>query len=352
MNILHIVPDSVGDSRYRFLGSTKDIHGRLEYFRSRDVDVSQVEVPRRSDIALLAKLKSIDVNRFDVVLMEVPVYPRSMAYLRRRTPRLKVVSRSINAELPHRLDALRLATSAGMRVARVRELVKRSLLDFVCARLACVVLAITEWEARHYWARLAGRSRVVTVPYFVPAAYLGDSNARTEAKKERLCVCLTSVAEQSTPFVLDAARNFVSVVASLGDRCQDWRFALTGNVGELSLRLATRVEALGVVDDPNSTLARSRALAVLTNYGYGFKTKLLDAAVQRTFALVGPHQYQRLPFAIRPSCVVVAEMSAAAFEDALARTLAGPPPGDINAHFREQAFAALDLVWGCIAPNR
>src|SRR3546814_4781735 len=38
-----------------------------------------------------------------------------------------------------------------------------------CARLADVVVSISDWEARHYWPLLAGSRRTVTAPYFVPA---------------------------------------------------------------------------------------------------------------------------------------------------------------------------------------
>jgi hypothetical protein len=239
----------------------------------------------------------------------------------------------------HRWDALRLATGPRARLNLARELVKRSVMDLVIARLSHVVLSITEWEASHYWRRLARASAVATLPYFVPTAYLG---AWPATSKRQRCVCLTSIAEQGTPFTRDAARQFVAIVGALGDRCHGWEFMLTGPTD--GQRVPSRIRAVGVVDDPMAVLGEARALAVLTEYGHGFKTKLLDAAVQHAYPLVYPRQFERLPARLQPYCIVVPSATADGLEHALTQADRAWPGGDVNAGFRAEAFATLDSL--------
>jgi glycosyltransferase involved in cell wall biosynthesis len=147
------------------------------------------------------------------------------------------------------------------------------------------------------------------------------------------------------PFLLDAGKRFARLVDGLGPACPGWGFCVTGDCPPEALALPARVRNLGFVDSPFAVLAESRAVALLSDYGFGFKTKILDAVRHGCYTLTTRKLYRRLPAEVRPYCVVVEDESAGAFARALEASLRPYPGGDPNAAFRRQAFAALDEVF-------
>src|SRR3546814_14852297 len=105
-----------------------------------------------------------------------------MAYLRERYPRARILVRGHNAELLHRLDTIRARWRLGggrgwterlraLGVGKQLRMVRGYLSDELrCARLADVVVSISDWDARHYWPLLAGSRRTGPAPSFFPAA--------------------------------------------------------------------------------------------------------------------------------------------------------------------------------------
>lgn len=348
MKVLHVVPDSAVAPSHRYLGSTKDIRGRTEYLQSAGIDYEEIAVVRR-DEALLAKLQSLPIDRLDAVLIELALYPRSMRWLRRRAPGVRQLLRPTNAAALQQLHLARLAVSlapraaAGVRQGAVEVLrgLRRFQQERACARIADHVLAITEWERTQYWQRLTSPGSVVTVPYFVPRGY--DSGEGPGEKRDD-CVCLTS--SSVSPFLLDAARTFERLVERLGDRCREWRFMTTGELPAGMALPPARVIRAGFVGDLSELLGRARAIALLSDYGFGFKTKVLDAVRFKCFMLVTGAIYGRMPVEARPFCVVVDPASADSFAGALERCRQPYPDARPNEQFRDQAFHALDSLLG------
>ncbi len=81
--ILHVIPDTAVDPDEKYLGSTKDIRGRTEYFAARGIECDELVVPARSDKFLLAQLRERDLDIYQAVLVEIPLYPASLGFLRR-----------------------------------------------------------------------------------------------------------------------------------------------------------------------------------------------------------------------------------------------------------------------------
>jgi hypothetical protein len=99
--ILHVVPDSLTQPEHFYLGSTKDIRGRTEYFNDRQYIYNELMVKNRSDDFLLDVLKKTDLSAYDLIFYEFALFPRSMSYVRRKHPAVKQVVRSINADFYH-----------------------------------------------------------------------------------------------------------------------------------------------------------------------------------------------------------------------------------------------------------
>jgi len=347
-SILHIVPDTVTTPRGYYLGSTKDIHGRTEYFEARALGYTTLVAESRSDDFVLSALKEQDLRRHDAALFELPTYPNSLSFLRKHFPHVKRITRPINADFYHHLHALLtniclngmhnpLQTMTALRTAfwRLR-------LDFTCARRSDYVLSITDWEQAHYWRYIAGAGTARCVPYFTPEAYQHEIPT---THKSLQCVCLLSSGGVN-PFLLDAAQNFAKAVAGLSQGAAGWSFIITGSLPTDLLAFPQRIKLTGYLESPNGLLAQSRAVAILSDYGFGFKTKLLDAIYNKCYVLVTEKLCRRLPMEVLPFCIVVDVNSRASFSEALDRCMQPYPEGDPNTALRERAFATLDSILG------
>jgi hypothetical protein len=345
-NILHIIPDSVQKPERLYHGSTKDAHGRTEYFQERGIVFDEIVVENRSDRWLLHHLQSLDLQAYQTAIIELPLYPASLTFLRRTAPHLRLLVRSINAELYHRAHRLMAGLQHSYPTIRVPyrlytgliQCIMRLRLDWQCARLADAILSITQWEAMYYWRFL--RRNAVYVPYFVPRFY--QRGLPDIQEKTRVCVQLMSVDINS--MLIDSARTFFNLVQRLGQQCSAWHFAITGDLPALLQPVPERVEKLGLVNNPLEVLARSKAMPVLSDYGFGFKTKILDALLCQCFVLVTPGLYRRLPVEVRSGCIVVQPDSLDMFTAALARAEAPFQSWGVNDVLRRQAFATLDQV--------
>ncbi|CAN5859090.1 hypothetical protein BH18ACI4_BH18ACI4_02390 [soil metagenome] len=349
MRVLHIVPDSVFDSRHLHLGSTKDVRGRTEYFDVRGIAFDEIAVKNRSDQLLQERLKGINLSHYTTAIFELPAYPDSLLYLRRNAPQVQLLTRSINAELYHRLHYLRALAINGsglpgvdtLKVALItmRTTFSRLRLDRLCANRSDYLLSITQWEKEHYWKYLTGAAKVTNVPYFLPRTY---DEAVVAGEKKTQCVCMMSTTLSTLPFLIDAAKNFSKAVTRLGDELPEWEFLITGDFPSRAIKLPGRVTRTGLLATPFKVLAESRVMALLSDYGFGFKTKLLDAIHTKCYVLVLKGLYRRLPAEVQPFCIIVDTDSVDSFRSALERCREPYPDGDPNDIFRSRAFAALD----------
>jgi len=341
MRILHVLPDTAADSKHLHLGSTKDIRGRTEYFKARNLEFDEL-ITRRSDNSVIAALGTVEISNYHTVIIETIISPAAIRFLRARAPQLVIMTRSINAELLHRFDWVR---SGGFGwphqwLQKAQFILSRFLRDYYCARLSDHLLSITDWEVEHYWRKFANWKKVVSIPFFMPASYTTEPTATYEKRNQ--CVCLMSTGHN--PLIIDAGRNFAQAVSLLGDRAQDWSFVITCNLAEHAVAMPSRVQSTGVLQDPYQMLGESRAMALLSDYGYGFKTKFLEAVMCQSFILVPRGLYRRVPAAMRPFCIEVDPRSASSFADALDACRRPYPASNPNGEFRQQAFQNLDTL--------
>ncbi len=350
--VLHIVPDSAVNPTQFYLGSTKDIRGRTEYFQRRGIPFDEIQVEARSDARLLAAIGQMDLNSYSIVFYETSLYPRTMGFVRRKYPHLVQVTRSINADFYHWLDYVKAnlrypqaLLSPKMVLNTFRWLFaafERLFLGYVCARHSDYVLSIVEWEKEHYWRYLADEKKVRNLPYFLPAIYQREVE---RSVKKMQCVCLLSSTAGTVPFQRDLVSNFSAVIKRLGNDLPDWLFYVTGDFAQLNLNMANRIQTTGLLDSPFPLLIESRAVALLSNFGFGFKTKLIDAIQSECYMLVPKKLYVRLPREIQPYCIIVDINFADSFRRALEQSRADYPQGAPNDVFKEQAFHVLDEIF-------
>ncbi|MDC0575537.1 glycosyltransferase family 4 protein [Nitrosomonadaceae bacterium] len=339
MKILHIYPKSVNLVELKFHGSTKDIRCRTEYFRSLGWTLKEYRVERKED-QIIEFLKKIDLKKYRFIVIDIPSsYPNVLRYIRNESPESISIFRSHNAEFFHRIDWMCAEKTLRMKLIRLRHAFLGLYRDIRTIYYAHYVLPISDWEATNYWRLLGKPEKSVFVPYFLPTEYLID-NAR-EIKKDKLCVCFTAI--QSTPLMADAVKNFSNHVEGLGDHCNDWKFAVVGNAA--NEKPPTRIHVTGVLESPFEMLQQARAVAVLSDLGRGFKTKIMEAIQARAYVLVPPPLFKRLPKEVLPFCIPVRKNSVVDFQRALDKCMEPYPEGDPNGVLRAQAYEALNRLF-------
>lgn len=350
--ILHVVPDSINNTRKGFMGSTKDVLGRSEYFAARALGVRQFVSVGRSDDETVAMLRDADLGDCRAVLFEYEMYVRSLDFLRRKHPGIRRVVRAHNANLPHLVDQFRgrlrmIQENRGTDLAQATDTIHLALarfrLDCQCADLADAILPICRWEADHYWAPLTAAEKVVTVPYFVPRPFVEQIPTRT---RRNLLLFAMGANSAMASLLYDAGRNAVELVNALSaDVASEWDFRITGNLKPPDvLGPLGRLTPTGLLASPLPLLAEARAVAIPSDLGMGFKTKILEAILAGCWVLVTEEVHGRLPEALHSWCRVMDPRSPARFAETLRECTAPLPPGDPNALLRDEAFRGLDRV--------
>lgn len=350
--VLHVVPDSLTNQDKAFLGSTKDVLGRSEYFSERGIRTVTIESPQRSDQHVLEAMLALDLTNCVAAMFEFEHYRESLRSLGSYHPSIRRIVRAHNGNLPHFVDQARGFALQGdtMRSQRAAEQgLDRFVQDASVAAYADVLLPISTWEAENYWRPLA-RGAVITTPFFISGGFASRIERRT---KRNFCVCMMGTGYDMTGLLYGAGKNFVSLVTAAGDRLSAWDFAVTGRLDFPDiLGPLGRITSTGLLPSPLPVLAEAKAVAILSDWGGGFKTKILEAILAGAWVLLTPEVFGRLPPAVKPWCIPVDTDDPQDFVAALARAEAPVPAGDPNAELRAAAFAALDEAFAGLPLGR
>ena len=364
--VLHVLGDKSWRPQFKYLGSTKDIVGRRDYFASRGIQCVEMQVKGRHDHICLEMLQQMDLAGelagIDAVVMEHPRYPRAMRWLGENHPRIRLMIRGHNAEAIHQLHTAYAFMASGLSGFRWRwkrarvalnNLWDRFRFDLVCGHRADYILAIADWEVEHYWPLMTRRDKVLGVPYFVPESY--EFTAPPELAKVTRCLCAMSA--DWTPLAHHAAKVMVELLMqTTPEQTKGWKFSITGDLGKhrdsyKPLKQSGRVDITGNVDNPFEYMYRSRAMAHLSNLGMGFKTKLLDFVSCGGWLIVQKKLYDRQPKELQPFCLVVDPLTPESFLEALKKAKEPWPDNSrVNDDLRERAFATLDIAFGHSGP--
>ena len=340
MKILHVIAGSVNSEELRFHGSTKDIRCRTEFFKTLGFTVNEIVVVKKAD-KIIKQFKKMDLREYRFIVFDLSgSYPDALCYVKKASPNSVLVFRAQNPEFFHRIDWMFAEKTLGKKLLGLKRALVGLYRDIRTVYYADYVLPIADWDTSHYWKWLGWQKKIVTVPYFLPMEYLSDT--AEGIKKDKLCVCFSAIL--LTPLMVDAINNFTGLVEALGDRCGDWRFDIVGNTIDVNSH-HSRIHAMGVLDSPFEIIHRAHAVAIFTDYGRGFKTKIMEAIHARAFVLVTPALIKRLPREVLPYCISVRKNSAEDFQRALDRSMEPYPSGDPNSALRARAFEAMSGIF-------
>jgi hypothetical protein len=345
MKLLYIVPDRFFHPDTKMLGSTKDIFGRIEFFYEKGIDFD-IFSHAKNTVSLSDDLSFRDLTGYSHIVVEQTYRLKDFQYIKRRWPSAQLIVRAHQSEILHRKDYLKAIRHLKMTELYTRA-AKSSLQvykdrDRGAARYADSILSIEPKESERYWRSLGFRGRFLFAPYFLPAAYVPTPSFANRRQNQIVAIGSSHPGPLTAAMVL----GFHKAVSALGNSTlRDWRFLVTGQLPkevDINGQQSERVEHLGAIEDLFGLLSVSRAVAVTSALGRGFKTKILDAISCGAWVIVPSMLYRRLPEPIRPFCIVLEEQG-----EALARAveeLEGSvwPTQDPNTTLRSMAYHALE----------
>ena len=313
----------------RGAGQWKDLQGIRIVLGQLGAEWREFRFDERNLDALIAQVGASE----STVIWYYTFWPEAMEELKRRCPRVRIVLRTVNAE------AFQHWTRAGKDWRRLRGLprdvygcLRLLWRDRRCCRAADALAGISAWDDAHYWVRLAGRSKVETVPYACPwPALLPDVRPASWSAREHAIVCLAGTRDP-------IGRSHVAGFTALARRPElsGWRFASSDGFMDASGdALPAHVERLGRIEEPWEQLCKVKAVAVLSPLGYGRKTTVADALAAGCHVLVHPRQHARLSPEERARALSVDPDSESDVRR-LAAALALPPAGDAADESRSQ----------------
>jgi hypothetical protein len=355
--IIHIVPDSVSNAGKAYVGSTKDVACRTEFFASRGIEVSEYLCRRWADADALEHLQGADLSRCKYVVFEYETFVESLAYLKEKHPHIRRVVRAHNANLPHFVDNYRawdafFATSPMQWLQTAFRAAARpcGAISWTCAAPSWRTSCCPSANGRPITTGPAPGSLSSGLCAVLPARKFGCQLPR-QAKSD-LFVCFMGTGGLITPLLYDSARNAIDLVESLpDDEADPWAFCITGAIKPANiLGRLNRVIPTGRLPSPMPILAQARIVSILSDLGMGFKTKILEAVEAGCWVMVTPDVARRLPEAVRPYCLVDAADDSEAFRAALKAARTPPPASRANGELRAEAFRAMDAVFADAQP--
>lgn len=292
-----VIPGARGGARGA--GQWKDLQGIRIVLGPLGVEWREFRFDERNLDALIAQVGATE----STVIWYYTFWPEAMEELRRRCPRVRIVLRTVNAE------AFQHWTRAGKDWRRLRGLprdvygwLRLLWRDRRCCRAADALAGISSWDDAHYWTRLAGGAKVKPVPYVCPwPVLLPEVKPLPWAARDNAIVCLAGTRDS-------IGQGHVAGFAALAKRPElsGWHFASSAGFMDASGDvLPTRVERLGRIEEPWALLCKVKAVAVLSPFGYGYKTTVADALAAGCHVLVHPRQHARLTPEEQPLCIPI-----------------------------------------------
>lgn len=331
-------------SKHKHMGGAKGIQIIDDYLRERGYLYDEIAADNRSDYLLRRKLKNVDLSKYTHIISHYPIYIFSYRYIKKNYPNIILIIRSHNAEFPHWMEH----AFVWLKYFNIKKSIKTFFVawyklfgDYFSAKQADYILSITLKESKWYWEKLTKKEKIIYAPYFIPEKYVIDTNNTIKNKKD-ICVCIMSSGDSS--FLKDASHNFSHMVEKSGNNLAGWKFFVTGHEKNVDKNISEKIIRTGFVDNLNILLSESKAIVILSDYGYGFKTKILEAIQCNCYTLVTKKLLEKLPDEVKPYCIVVDLKSVKSYINALEQCNKKFPPGNPNNLLKEISFNALDLV--------
>jgi hypothetical protein len=333
--ILHAVPNFINSKEYG-AGNWKAVEANRIALRRTGLPFKERGFDPKNP-AVLAQHVTPDVAH---LLLEYSWWPDFMAQIKKANPRVKIHVRTHNAEAYqhyHRAREGRKRDYVNLRLwSRFIQLAWR---DANCKRTADTLLGISEWDNNHYWKFFPGKGRVRYLPYYSPWPFL-----RTQVAIQPWGLrkpIMISMGGNFDPSGMANVNNYDRLSRALSEIMPErWSYLLTwwSQWNDKVPKVSRQVELVRECQEPWDLLCQARALAVLTPFGFGFKTTVVDGLAAGCHVIVHPKIAARLPQQVSRLCIVCDPNLDEDMAN-LAERLSSPP----EAHDLNQQLGDMDV---------
>lgn len=340
--LIHAVPNFINQAEYGG-GNWKAVEAnRLALGRS-GIAFGKIEFERDNPTQILEQMK-LGVTH---LLMEYSWWPEFLINLKKEHPQVRIVVRTHNAEAYQYFHRKIIATPWGyVSAKRWYEFVHRARRDTHCRQAADVLLGISEWDNQNYWRWLPGKANIRYLPYYSPWPYLRP-HVDVPAWHIRQHT-IVSMGGNFDPLGIANLTNFNMLATKLSSALDEkYSYLLTWwskwhrNVPKVS----EAVEIMRECQEPWDLLCQSRAVAVLTPLGFGFKTTVVDGLAAGCHVIIHPKLADRLPQQVKELCLICdpsCEQDIAKLADSLS---APPKPHSLNQQLYEMVIDVVRSIF-------
>lgn len=330
--IVHMIPRGVLENTYH--GSFKDVISRVRLFGRCQADYGQVILTGDEPESLHSQWDDWEKSSF---LIEYSYYPKIVRALRKRFPESFIAVRS------HNIEPLQHLHNHGWWPSKGPFWVGYGMArlfwgDLLVKRHANVIYSISDWERTRYWQRLPGGASVEWLPYYCPE-HLISTDATAPCERNRVVCMPTSVKSRKS---LDLVKRFISFAELAKKQESPYEFLITGNLDSWPAPQSSAVRYTGMIDDLGPFLSAARAVCILSDLGYGFKTTIADALANGTAVVVHDALQHRFASMLGEAIIGVDVTDPESVARTLVR-LSGDQPDfrRKNSEFRDQSHSIL-----------
>ena len=341
--LLYAVPNFINQKEYG-AGNWKAAEANRLALECAGITHVRVEFDPENPTIISEQMRSSDITH---LLMEYSAWPELLVKLRSEHPQVKIVVRTHNAEAYHYFHRKIIVSGREyVSLKHWRRLLQLAWRDTNCRRAADTLLGISEWDNMNYWRWLRGKANIRYLPYYSPWPYLRpDVNIQPWNLRSRTII---SMGGNFDPSGMANVANFDRLTAGLSRMMDEkWSYLLTWwsqwhrNVP----RVGEGIEIVRECREPWDLLCQSRALAVLTPLGFGFKTTVVDGLAAGCHVIIHPKLADRLPRQVKELCLIC-DPSRDQDIIGLADSLSIPPkPHSLNRQLREMVIADFQSMF-------
>ena len=245
----------VSNKEFFYLGSSKDINSRIEYFDKQNFLVDRIEVHMNfNDVR--KRVQYINPKNYSNIIIEHSPSLLIQIYLFFKLG--KIIYRSHNAEFLHRLDIFKCNLNhffSGILFKNKKISIKGFLIilyvtfvaypshvfrfffrDLITSFFAKKILTNCEWETNNYW-KYFSKKKVVTATPFLPGKYIKRIKDLDKIKDEKIITI--SGSSHPNPISVDQIFKIGDILPKVKDKMgknfDEIKFIVTGYIPEGTL---------------------------------------------------------------------------------------------------------------------
>lgn len=358
--VLHITSKKVSNKKFFYLGSSKDINSRIEYFDKQNFLVDRIEVNMNfNDIR--KRVKYVNPKNYSNIIIEHSPSLLIQFYLFFKLG--KIIYRSHNAEFFHRFHIFKCNLNHffsgilfGNKKISIKGLIvifyvtfivypshvlRFFLRDLLTSFLAKKILTNCEWETNNYWNFFSKKKAITATPY-LSGKYIKHLKDVDKIKHEKIITI--SGSSHPNPISVDQifqiANKLPKIKEKMGQSFDQIKFIVTGTIPNGVLKILKKkkineyknffiyidkklimnfikresildevlnsepLKSFNLLCEKNyesyySLLGKSSASMFFSDKGFGFKNKSLEAFYSKNKLILPKNLSKRFPIHLK-----------------------------------------------------